>query len=258
MLIAGGDSFTWGDELPDCDGSSPSKLTWASLLAKDMGLGYNCVARPGTGNKTIARRVIQAVDRNPEVKYVAVMWSYPARYDISLRQDIVQEGKKSQERYDYMPQFDDSWLTLSPYRALSFDERMNKFPRELQQDPWFIEKINGWYRFEQDSGIGSLNDQFLGMISKEHYTQESLTNIFCLQSFLKEKNIPYTFCSCNNQLLELITSNFPLAKSIDTTLWQNVEQGFVEWAKDNQYAISEMGHPGPDAHAHWFHDKYQR
>jgi len=253
MLIAGGDSFTWGDELPDCNETRPSRLTWSSLLAENMGLEYNCVAKPGTGNKTITRRVIQSVNRNPEVKYVAVMWSFPARYDISLRKDISKLAQESQERH-----IDNSWMTLSPFISLSLEERMAKFPKELQQDKWFIGKMKARIEFEQASGISSLNDQFLGMISKEHYMQESLTNIFCLQSYLKEKNIPYTFCSCNNQLLEIITSSLPLAKSIDKTAWRDSKQGFSEWARENGYQSSTLGHPGPDAHAHWFRDKYTR
>ena len=44
VLIAGGDSFTYGAELQDCDGSY-SNLTWSALLAKRMGMSYCCTAK---------------------------------------------------------------------------------------------------------------------------------------------------------------------------------------------------------------------
>ena len=59
-LIAGGCSFTFGHELSDDnEGKVPSNKTWAAML--DANKDYVCVAKAGSGNSGIARRVFTAV-----------------------------------------------------------------------------------------------------------------------------------------------------------------------------------------------------
>ena len=85
ILLAGGDSFTWGNELPDCDESRFSRLSWSALLAEQYSLDYNCVAEGGASNQTIARKVMESVDSS--TKLVAVMWTFPVRHELLLRRD---------------------------------------------------------------------------------------------------------------------------------------------------------------------------
>ena len=56
-----GCSFIYGNELSDEVGTevylNPSQLTWPALLSKQYDYGYQCYARPGSGNLQIAEKV---------------------------------------------------------------------------------------------------------------------------------------------------------------------------------------------------------
>jgi hypothetical protein len=45
-----GCSFVYGSDLADSTDQHPSQMTWPSLIAKKLGLEYECWARPGQGN----------------------------------------------------------------------------------------------------------------------------------------------------------------------------------------------------------------
>ena len=74
-FIAGGCSFTYGSELSDDDkGKTPSKMSWAhQLMLRSPATtndNYVCVAKPGTGNTGIARRVFDAVANTDNIRCV--------------------------------------------------------------------------------------------------------------------------------------------------------------------------------------------
>jgi hypothetical protein len=79
-----GCSFIYGTDLAD-DGkgffySSPSKLTWPSLLAKKHNWDYTCYARPGSGNLQIAEAVLnQLTDSEPAIYVIG--WTWIDRFD---------------------------------------------------------------------------------------------------------------------------------------------------------------------------------
>jgi hypothetical protein len=87
ILLAGGDSFTWGNELPDCDESRFSRLSWAALLAEQSGMDYVCVAKGGASNTTIVRKMMQYLDKNDTVDRVEIMWTFPVRHALMIRND---------------------------------------------------------------------------------------------------------------------------------------------------------------------------
>ena len=108
-LIAGGDSFTWGSELPDqyLDHlvNLPSKLTWSARIAQYFKCNYVCVAKPGCGNNSITRRVISEIAKQPDKEiYVAIMWTYTHRSEIRLRNmqpyNIVVQDPVQAARFD--------------------------------------------------------------------------------------------------------------------------------------------------------------
>lgn len=80
-LLAGGCSFTLGNELSDHHGEfDVSRLTWSALLAQDLGMDYVCAARPGASNQTIARLVTdQLAERT--FGFAAIMWTFTSRYE---------------------------------------------------------------------------------------------------------------------------------------------------------------------------------
>lgn len=88
-LIAGGDSFVWGSELADHKHAGPgghSLSTFAALLSQKHGLEYRCVAMPGSGNDSIARRVISACSKNKNAVVLA-SWTWNMRYEFRFAHD---------------------------------------------------------------------------------------------------------------------------------------------------------------------------
>jgi hypothetical protein len=93
-----GCSFIFGNELSD-DGygtayATPSRLTWPALYAQHLGYGYQCYARPGSGNLQIAERVLsQVVNLEPALYVVGWTWT---------------------DRFDYVNSATDHWQTIMP------------------------------------------------------------------------------------------------------------------------------------------------
>jgi hypothetical protein len=82
-LISFGDSFTFGSELSDDNGTqTPSMFSWAALIAKKLNLDYKCEAWPGICNQTILRLLINYFATNDASNSaVAIMWSFTSRYE---------------------------------------------------------------------------------------------------------------------------------------------------------------------------------
>ena len=78
-LISFGDSFTFGNDLKDCNGEIPSQLTWPSLLAKHLNLTYECLAEPGCSNSSIFRKVLSAKIQPSDL--VVINWTWIDRWD---------------------------------------------------------------------------------------------------------------------------------------------------------------------------------
>jgi hypothetical protein len=83
-LIAFGDSFTWGSELQDVimnKDIAPSVYTWPALFAKYSKLEYNCLARPGSSNHTIARTILDNLHVISKNDIVIINWTWINRWD---------------------------------------------------------------------------------------------------------------------------------------------------------------------------------
>ena len=95
VLIAGGDSFTYGSEL------SSQEHTWANLLANRKGWNICNTAQPGYSNSAIRRNVMNAINEYKDLDlYVAVMWSFPNRYEFRFAYDT---GHKETPWYSINP-----------------------------------------------------------------------------------------------------------------------------------------------------------
>ena len=96
VLIAGGDSFTYGSELPSQEHS------WANLLAERKGWNICNVAKPAASNSAIRRNVMNAVNKYIDLDlYVIVMWSFPNRYEFRFTYDT--------------GQVDSPWYSINPW-----------------------------------------------------------------------------------------------------------------------------------------------
>ena len=125
-FIAGGCSFTFGNELSDdIEGKKLSKKTWAyGLYDSSDCKEYVCTAHPGSGNSGIARRVFNAVANNNDIGLVAVMWSFNSRYDWAM------------PRHRHLE--DTRWTTMSPWDTTinAQDRHKGLKGSEIQQEQW--------------------------------------------------------------------------------------------------------------------------
>jgi hypothetical protein len=254
MLIAGGDSFTWGNELNDCDERRYSRLSWSSLLAEQLGVDYICAAKPGSGNHAICRRVIQECDQHDQIDMVSVMWTYPVRYEINVKPDLQREYADLCDKLDMQGDMDEGWMTLSVWRGASLEERIGQIK---YYDPWFVEKVRGDVSFSKNTGLADLSDMYLSISSRAHSEYETISSIFCLESYLKRRGIPYLFASAHSDVCELINSKSPMVDLLDKSRWLNRSEGFVEWVNRKGYPLKPGKHPGETAHADWIAEVYR-
>ena len=255
ILIGGGDSFTWGSELPDQHmdhlTNSPSQLTWASLVAKHYGYEYVCAAKPGCGNNSITRRVINQIAKHDSKEiYVAVMWTYTHRSEIRLRNmkpyNTVIHDPVVAARFD----IDDFWINLNAWHGLSFEEKMSFFPKDIHPERY------EFFREQHDTmtsiGITDASKYFYAPTGDNYYHQYNfLKEINLLQFYLQNKNIKYFFCLAADEMLNpepLIVSDSGLWNTINWNNWYK-ENTFHKWAKDYPHCGS---HPGIEAHQDWF------
>lgn len=252
-LIAGGDSFTFGSELPDSTDTIHSNLTWAALLAKKLGYTYKCMAKPGAGNSAIMRRVIEAVEAADEKPFVAVMWSWPGRLEVKI--DNIVKGYKLRQM---LPKDDieNGWLNISPWNAMSFDERIVLLP--AKDDPHFVKIYKRQCELEKQVGMDVLAETYFTLASSEHFLYQSALSIFTLQCYLEKKGIDYVFATTTDHLLEMFSKNdIPFIKMIDKSKWLNTDIGMYQWALKNKYEISPMNHPVAKAHEDWLNVYYK-
>jgi len=84
-----GDSFLYGSDLSDClnnkiqDHTAYSRKTWPALIAKDLNLKYDCHARSGRGNQSIAVTIFQLAKQN---SLNIINWTWIDRFDYNFTQ----------------------------------------------------------------------------------------------------------------------------------------------------------------------------
>jgi hypothetical protein len=105
-----GCSFIFGDELADVKPREPSKLTWPSLLAKDLGYEYECYARSGAGNLEILDNLLSQLDGDDS--FYIINWSFPSRFSYRWEtwwQTLI-PGKDTPETKFYFQHFNDNYV----------------------------------------------------------------------------------------------------------------------------------------------------
>ena len=235
-IVAGGDSFIWGIDLPDQKHSGlsgHSQLTWPAQLAKDFDQEYVCAAKPGGSNDDVTRRVIEQCELvdNP---IVIVQWTFPWRF---------------------------GFRCVDPIGWFSFDLQV---VTEQYRDNWTGQEIK---RLEQNGVLDFARSFFKSIGTTEYWpVYNTLKEILLLQSYLKSKNIPYLFTAADNCLFENSTIKTPtdiyvkqLYDQIDFNKWYWFPagtaanetcspRGFYQWALENKYNVGATGHPLEQAH----------
>ena len=251
-FIAGGCSFTFGNELSDdTSGNIPSKKSWAYRLydqtqyrgAESM---YVNSAHPGSGNPGIARRVFQSVSEHytdhKSIDCVVVMWSFKSRYDWAMPRHKNLENTR--------------WTTISPWDTdMSSNERhQTLMGSETQREEWKRRESRmietGVKPFAEAVYKHAANDY--------HETYRSWKSIIWLQNILEKKQIKYMFTLADNSLFykemqplkDQDSFMTALHDEIDFTKWFSFGErmmGFNQWATLNDYEKGTT-HPLDKAH----------
>ena len=177
-ILAGGCSFTFGNELSDDNGKIPSKKSWSALLAKEVNANYICSAKGGLGNSGIARRVFEYISTQPtQDLFVSVMWTFTSRYDWAMPRHKMLE--------------DTRWATITPWDTSDNQAEVQKTlaNSEPQLIDWNIRRDN-----IKETGIGPFADALYRYAANQyHEAYLSWKSIVWLQNILEKKNIPYFF-----------------------------------------------------------------
>ena len=241
-LLAGGCSFTFGNELSDDNGKTPSKKSWASQLSNSVATNYFCVAKGGLGNSGIARRVFNYVANTKEQCFVAVMWSFTSRYDWAMPRNRVLE--------------DTRWATITPWDT---EARQKEVAETLAGSEVVFETWKHRRQQYEETGIGPFADALYRHAANQyHETYLSWKSIVWLQNILEKRRIPYLFTLADNTLFydeltplwEQDTLMRAMHSEIDFTRWFSFGDrlmGFNQWALMNDYPRATT-HPLDQAH----------
>jgi len=242
ILLAGGDSFTYGNELADCDPKTSSKAAWSAMLAASLGMSYSCVANSGLSNASIARHVMigctKLLKQNMDVA-VAVMWSFPGRYEFRFTYNTMEKNSPWYSITPWTHEPDESIIlkTFHNFKKTVFDHyKKNQLQAQVTSVAKFSEL---YYKHVGDSEYWKI------------YT--SLKEILFLQQWLESKHIPYVFTYVDDILfknnVKLDVNMQILLDSINSDAFYHFE-GFYKWATTENYPFGTT-HPLELAHEHF-------
>lgn len=257
LVISGGDSFTFGEELNFVNNHDPNPNSWANLVARRIGNQHINVARSGRSNSYIARHVLHqvqtALDQNiPGDKiFVQVMWTFANRHEFSI-------GIPTGE-------YDSPWIYLTPYSHVDETESdwFRKVDRSLPNWKKVYNDLKSFYNKNHELGIVEFAKQYQRLVQStsvnDSYT--SIKELLLLQNTLSVKNISYLFTYVNQHVMNYIfkdnASNVYInsaRKLINNNSWYNFPGnsqqyiGFDDWARHNNYKYG-TSHPLESAHA---------
>lgn len=207
-----GCSFIYGTNLAD-DGcgfltSTPSQLTWPSLLAQDLNYKYECHAHPGSGNLLILEKVLNQSALNDPAVFV-VGWTWIDRFDYTTK---IIEPVRETEVVD-----DEVWKTVMP---IDTDNRAHNYYRDLHSQ--YRDKLTNLIYIK--TAIDTLKQK----------------NIPFIMTYVD--NILFeTQWQCPSGVKELQDYIIPYMTTFDS-------KSFLEYSKEKGFPISETLHPLEDAH----------
>jgi hypothetical protein len=239
VLISGGDSFTAGNELP-----SPEHA-WPALLAERRGWNHCPTAKGGNSNSAIRREVMNAVHKYRELDlFVAVMWSFPNRYEFRFTYDT---GQK-----------DSPWYSINPWTHN--DQNFADHFHNMNEDILKHQKANR--KNAEQRGMSKFARMYVDQVADSEYWElyTSWCEIVMLQNYLIRHHIPFIFMQVddslwhNNVLLDQSTKT--LFEEIIPNNWPMAE-GMYNWAKRTEQPFYTT-HPRESAHVEWINMLYDR
>ncbi len=239
VLIAGGDSFTYGSELPS------QEHAWANLLATRKGWNICNTARPAASNSSIRRNVMNAVHKYSELDlFVAVMWSFPNRYEFRFAYDT--------------GHIDSPWYSINPwtYNDENFEEHF------FTKDDQVLAAQQANRTNAEAKGMTAFAKSYVQNVAQTEYWEiyNSWCEIAMLQNYLIKHNIPYIFTQVDNSLFEcnsaMDSTLTTLRADIDMTKFV-MDEGMFNWAKRTKQDFYTT-HPRESAHIEWINMLYDR
>lgn len=239
VLIAGGDSFTYGSELPS------QEHAWANLLATRKGWNICNTARPAASNSSIRRNVMNAVHKYRELDlFVAVMWSFPNRYEFRFAYDT--------------GHLDSPWYSINPwtYNDENFEEHF------FTKDDQVLAAQQANRANAEAKGMTAFAKSYVQNVAQTEYWEiyNSWREIAMLQNYLIKHNIPYIFTQVDNSLFEcnsvMDSTLTTLRADIDMTKFV-MDEGMFNWAKRTKQQFYTT-HPIESAHIEWINMLYDR
>ena len=239
VLIAGGDSFTYGSELPS------QEHAWANLLATRKGWNICNTARPAASNSAIRRNVMNAVHKYRELDlFVAVMWSFPNRYEFRFAYDT--------------GHLDSPWYSINPwtYNDENFEEHF------FTKDDQVLAAQQANRANAEAKGMTAFAKSYVDNVAQTEYWEiyTSWCEIVMLQNYLIKHNIPYIFTQVDNSLFEyndaMDSTLTTLRADIDMTKFV-MDEGMFNWAKRTKQQFYTT-HPHESAHIEWINMLYDR
>jgi len=244
ILLSGGCSFTFGHELSDDNnGKTPSKKTWAALLANKVQAEYVSVAAPGSGNSGIARRVFEYIStQSIDNIFVIIMWSFTSRYDWAMPRNAILEKTR--------------WATITPWDV---SDKQLEVEKQLSGNVPHLEEWKNRRENLLNTGVRPFADALYRYAANQyHETYLSWKSIVWLQNILEKKKIPYMFTLADNTLFwnesnalaETDTLLSALYKEIDFKNWfafGERDMGFNQWTILNDFPRG-ITHPLDPAH----------
>jgi len=237
VLIAGGDSFTYGSELPS------QEHAWANIVAQRKGWNICNTARPAASNSSIRRNVMNAVNKYKDLDlFVTVMWSFPNRYEFRFAYDT--------------GHLDSPWYSINPwtYNNQNFEDHFHN------KDDAVLKAQQANRANAEATGISDFAKSYVENVAQTEYWElyTSWCEIVMLQNYLDNQDIPYRFLCVDNSLLE---SNCEIDTTL-TTLRQSInwfahDEGMYNWAKRTEQPFYTT-HPRESAHIEWINMLYDR
>ena len=216
ILVAAGDSFTWGSELADSRGGGPngySQNTYPALLAKEYSMAYYCAAYPGDANNAISRRAISACESNRQSKFLLVTWTYPQRAEF---------------------RFKDGWSSVNSWHTNHQEFSENYFKHVGNNEYYEIYNVLKEIVYLQQ--YCECNDvPYLFMTADNHFYQH--------ENYQRSHDTDID--NLYNQIDWSRWFWFDPGTEANETL---APRGFYQWAVENKYSVGKQGHPLEQAH----------
>lgn len=168
ILYTLGDSFTYGEELPD-----PATQSWPALLAKQLGYDLVNRGRPGCGNSYIVKTAIKEIPiLKPDL--VIVAWTSCGRMEFADNNSVYDIWPGCNRRFEQPYPYRD---TLIKY-ITAYNNEIHQYRNWLRsmillQDFLKLRNIN--YKFVSAFDSHALNEKYMNH-SREYVSLIDTTN----------------------------------------------------------------------------------